>query len=91
MREVGDLDAAVVVDQRAPVEMAALQRIGVLVERGAVELGEAVRIVGGSGPAPSRAARRAPARWQASIEIDEVLRRAEAAGRREQAGRLVAP
>ena len=45
-QEVRHLDAAVVVDQRAPVEMAALHRVGVLVERGAVEMAEPVRIVG---------------------------------------------
>src|SRR5690242_8309592 len=36
--EVRNLDAAEVVDQRSPIEMPALLRIGVLVERGAVEL-----------------------------------------------------
>ena len=45
-QEIDHFGAAVIVDQRAPVEVAALQRIGVLVERGAVEMAEPVRIVG---------------------------------------------
>ncbi len=45
-QEVDDLGAAVVVNQGAPVEMTALQRVGVLVQRGAVEMAEAMRIVG---------------------------------------------
>ena len=45
-RKFDDFGAAVIVDQRAPVEVTALQRVGVLVERGAVEMAEAVRIVG---------------------------------------------
>jgi hypothetical protein len=44
--EVADLVPAVVVDQRLPVVMEALPRIGVLVERRAVEIGEPVRVVG---------------------------------------------
>ena len=49
-QEVADLVAAVVEDQRAPVAVLALARIGVLVERGAVEAREPVgvaREVGG--------------------------------------------
>jgi hypothetical protein len=38
--------AAVVEDQRAPVAMLALARVGVLVERGAVEKRQAVRVFG---------------------------------------------
>src|SRR5204862_2659481 len=44
-QEIHDFGAAVIVDQRAPVEMAALLRIGVLVERRAVEIAEAMWIV----------------------------------------------
>ena len=44
-QEVADLVAAVVEDQRAPVLVLALARIGVLVERGAVEPREAVRVL----------------------------------------------
>ena len=64
-QEVRHLDAAVVVDQRAPVEMAALHRIGVLVERGAVEVGEPVRIVGEMPRHPVEQHAEAGA-WQAS-------------------------
>ena len=38
--------AAVIEDQRAPVALLALARVGVLVERGAVEEGQAVRVLG---------------------------------------------
>ena len=57
-QEVADLVAAVVEDQRAPVLVLALPRIGVLVERGAVEARQAVRVLRESGPAPSRESRR---------------------------------
>ena len=56
--ERAHLVAAVVEDQRAPVLVLALARIGVLVERRAVELREAVAILRESGPAPSRGSRR---------------------------------
>ena len=52
--------AAVVEDQRAPVAMLALARVGVLVERGAVEEDQAVRVLRESAPAPSRRSRRCP-------------------------------
>ena len=42
MRKLRDLVAAVVEDQRAPVGVLALARVGVLVEVGAVEVAEAV-------------------------------------------------
>ena len=60
-QEVADLVAAVVEDQRAPVLMLALPRIGVLVERGAVEPREAVRVLRKVSRAPSRESRRCPA------------------------------
>src|SRR3954470_9245042 len=44
-QEIDYFGAAVIVDQRAPVEVAALQRIGVFVERGTVEIAEPMRIV----------------------------------------------
>src|SRR5262249_5375490 len=44
-QEVEHFGAAVVVDQGSPIEMAALLGIGVLVECGAVEMREPVRIV----------------------------------------------
>ena len=45
-KEIADLVAAVVEDQRAPVAMLALARIRVLVERGAVETGQRVGVLG---------------------------------------------
>ena len=50
---------AVIVDQRAPVEVAALQGIGVFVERGAVEIAEPMRIVGKC-PGTQSSRRRSP-------------------------------
>ena len=88
--EVRHLDAAVVVDQRAPVEMAALHRVGVLVERGAVEVSEPVRIVGEMPRHPVE--QHAEALAVAGVDQrGEIRRRAEPAGRREQPGRLIAP
>ena len=89
-QEIDDFGAAVIVDQRAPVEMAALQRIGVLVERGAVEMAEAVRIVGEMPGHPVE--QHAEAFAMAGVDQrGEIRRRAEPAGRREHAGRLIAP
>ena len=45
-QEGADLVAAVVEDQRAPIAMLALARIGVLVQGGAVEECQAVRVLG---------------------------------------------
>ena len=56
--EVADLVAAVVEHERPPVGVLALARVGVLVERGAVEAGQRPRRPSGSGPAPSRRSRR---------------------------------
>ena len=53
-QEALHLAAAEIVDQRVPVLVEALARILMLVERGAVELREAVRIVRENAPAPSR-------------------------------------
>ena len=70
--------------------MKALARIGVLVEVRAVEVGEAVLVVG--------EVRRHPVENDADVvlvevvhEVLEVLRRAEARGGREVSGDLVAP
>ena len=88
--EVPDLGAPEIVDQRVPVLVEAEARILVLVERGAVEAGEAVRV--------GREMRRHPVDDDADAglvaavdEAGEGLRRAEAAGRREEADRLIAP
>src|SRR6185437_14537284 len=90
VEEVRDLGAAEVVDRGVPVRMKALARIGVLVKRGAVEPREPMLI--------GREMRRDPvendAQTRAMRPIDEAGERrwlAEAAGRREQADRLVAP
>ena len=89
-QEIHHFGAAVIVDQRAPVEMAALQRIGVFVERGAVEMAEAMRIVGKMPGHPVE--QHADAFAMAGIDQrGKILRRAEPAGRRVQAGRLIAP
>ena len=89
-QEIDHFGAAVIVDQRAPVEVAALQRVGVLVERGAVEMAEAVRIVGEMPGHPVE--QHADALAMAGIDQrGKILRRAEPAGRRVQAGRLIAP
>jgi hypothetical protein len=89
-QEVADLVAAVVEDQRAPVLVLALPRVFVLVERGAVEAREAVRIL--------REVARHPVEQHADAgavtrvdEVLEVVRVAVTAGRREEAGDLVAP
>src|SRR5205814_9616268 len=89
-QEVADFIAAVVEDQRAPVLMLALPRIGVLVERRAVESREAVLIL--------RKMSRHPVEDHAETglvtRVDEkleVLGRAVAARRRKKAQHLVAP
>ena len=58
--EVDDLGAPVVVDQGAPVLVPALQRIGVLVQRSAVEDAQARADRPENAPAPNPARRRAP-------------------------------
>ena len=68
----------------------ALQRAGVLVERGAVEIAEAVRVVGKMPGYPVQH----HAQTFAMAGVDqrgEILRAAEPAGGRVQAGRLVTP
>ena len=82
--------AAVVEDQRAPVGMLAQARIGVLVEMRAVELGQAVGVVGEVGRRPIE--NHAQALLMAAIhEVHEVGGRAVAAGGGEIADGLVAP
>ena len=61
-----------------------------LVKRGAVEMGEAMRIVGEMARHPVQ--QHAEAFAMAGIDQrGKILRRAEPAGGREQAGRLIAP
>ena len=89
-QEVADLVAAVVEDERAPVAVLPLPGIGVLVERGAVELREPVRVLGEVAGNPVEDD--ADAGSVAGIdERLELARRAEAAGRRIEAGHLVSP
>jgi hypothetical protein len=89
-QEVPHLGAPVVEDQRLPVGVVPLPRIGMLVEVGAVEVAETVAIGG--------EVRRHPVEQHADAggvedidELHEVVRRAEAAGRGEVAHGLVAP
>src|SRR5206468_12010341 len=85
-----DLVAAVVEDQRAPVLVFALPRIRVLVQRRAVELREAMSILGKVPRHPVED--HAQAVDVALVdEVAEVVRRAEAARRREGADDLIAP
>ena len=83
-QERAHLVAAVVEDERAPVLVLALARIGVLVERGAVEAREAVLVLRKVARHPVED--HADAGLMAGVdEVLEVLRRAEAARRREEA------
>ena len=82
--------AAVVEDQRAPVLVLALPRIGMLVERGAVEARQAVLILRKVAGHPVED--HADAGLVKGVDEElEILGRAEAAGRREEADHLVAP
>ena len=90
MRKVADFVAAVVEDQRAPFAVLALARIGVLVERGSIEIRKPVRVF--------REVRGHPVHDHADAvlmalvdEVHEVVRRAEARGGREVADDLIAP
>ena len=90
VEEVPHLVAAEIEDERAPVGMGAAARIRVLVQRRAVEARER--------PLVAREVRRHPVEHDADAaavqpvdERAEVVRRAEARGRREVAGHLVAP
>ena len=89
-QEAADLGAPVVEDERAPVAVLALPRIGMLEERGAVEPGEPVGVLG--------EVARHPVEDDADVvlmaRVDERLEvrgRPEAARRREEARDLVAP
>ena len=86
-QEGAHLVAAVVEDQRAPLAMLALARIGMLVERGAVEEHQAVRVLGEVRRHPIH--NHADARLVAAIhEVLEIVGRAEARRGREVADHL---
>src|SRR6185437_6312476 len=89
-QEIHDFGAAVIVDQRAPVEVTALQRVGVLVQRGAVEMAEAMRVVREM-PGHPVEQHAEPLAVAGVDQRGKVFRRAEPAGRRVHAGRLIAP
>ena len=89
-RKLRHLVPAVVEDAALPVGVEALLRVGMIEQVRAVEVRQAVAVVG--------EVRRHPVQDDADAalvqhvhEVHEVLRRAEAAGRREVAQRLVAP
>src|SRR5881397_2283904 len=89
-QEVADLVAAVVEDQRAPVLMLALARIGVLVQRRAVEAREPVLIFRKMSGHPVE--NHADARLMTGIDEElELFGRAVAGGRREESQDLIAP
>ena len=89
-QEHHDLVASVIEDIGVPVEMKALARIGVLEQRAAVEVGQAV-LVGGEVARHPVEQHPDAARVQVIDEILEIVGRAEAAGGRVVAGHLVAP
>ncbi len=89
-QEVADLVAAVVEDQRAPVGMLALARIGVLVEVRAVEQPQAVAVAGEVGRHPIESTPM-PFWWQWSTKYMKSCGDAVAAGGGVVADRLVAP
>ena len=89
-QEICDLDPPVIVDQRVPVEVAALLRIFVLIERRSVETAESMRIVGEMPGNPIEDDGEALA--VACIDQGgKIGRSAEAAGGSEQSGGLIAP
>ena len=88
--EVADLPATEVEDVRAPVHLLASPRVGVLVERGAVEAGESPGVLG-EVPRHPVEDDPDPGLVQAVDELPEVVGRAEARGGRVVAGDLVSP
>ena len=88
--EVAHLGAAVVEDERAPVLLLAAPRVGVLVERGAVEVRERPGVLGEVGGHPVDDDADAGL-VQGVDEVPEVVRAAEAGRGREVRRHLVAP
>ncbi len=89
-QEIGDFGSPVIVDQRSPVEVSPLARVGMLVERGAVELREAMRIVGEMARHPIENDAK-PGTMAGVDQRRKIRRAAEPARRRELSGRLIAP
>ena len=90
VEEIGDLVSTVVVNGGVPVGVEAAARVGVLVERTAVEPREPVRVGREMGGNPIEDDSE-PGGMGAIDEAGETVRRAVAARRREQADRLIAP
>ena len=89
-QKIGDLGAAVVVDQGAPFHVTALARVGVLVKVGAVEPDKTVLVLGEVSRHPVK--NDADAGLVAGLyEGAKVVGRTETAGRRKQADGLVSP
>ena len=89
-QEVGDLGPAVVEDQRVPVLVEALARVFVLVERGAVEAGQAMGI--GREMAGHPVDQHAQTFGMGGVDqVAEFVGRPVADRRREQTHRLIAP
>ena len=89
-QEAADLVAPEVEDERAPIGVLALARVGVLVQVGAVEVPEPVLVGGEVGRHPVEDDRD-PGLVEGVDQRHEVLRGAVAGGRREVPGGLVAP
>ena len=89
-QEVADLAPAVVEDERAPVRVRAAPRVGVLVQRRAVEAGQRPLVAGevGGHPVDDDAD---PGLVQPVHQVAELIRRAEPGRRRVVRGHLVAP
>ncbi len=86
----GHFRPAVVVDQRIPVAMHAFARVGMLIQRGAVELGQPVRVIGKVRTDPIQD--HADTGAMAGVdELRKAVRAAMARGGRIQAQRLIAP
>src|SRR5208283_3490080 len=90
VKEIGDLVTAEIVDRGAPVGSIASARIGVLIERTAVEMRQTLRVGGEmcGHPVEDHAE---PRRVRAIDKAREGFGLAEASRRREQPDRLIAP
>ena len=87
---VENFGAAVVVNLGSPVFVLALARIGVFVQMGAVKFAQAVPVLRKMGGNPVHD-HRDPRLMELVDQITQVVRRAEAAGRRKHADHLIPP